>query len=123
MKQRCSFGISAFGCKDSLISDDWRQMVLDFHNDNRRRVARGDQISDTDKPMPKAKDMNKLVRCLQVLQNQSCECDWPLTPTITGCKNFRFSIGIATSRTMLICITATTALAFQIISQKFLHRE
>ncbi|RCN43634.1 SCP-like protein [Ancylostoma caninum] len=32
---------SAFGCKNDLISDAWRDMVLNLHNDFRRKLAQG----------------------------------------------------------------------------------
>ncbi|EPB71056.1 hypothetical protein ANCCEY_09848 [Ancylostoma ceylanicum] len=34
---------TSFGCKDTLISDEWRKAVLDYHNRIRRRVAEGKQ--------------------------------------------------------------------------------
>ncbi|RCN47162.1 SCP-like protein [Ancylostoma caninum] len=49
-----------FGCKDTLISDKWREAVLNFHNNNRRRIAEGNQVSEPGKVMPFAKDMNQL---------------------------------------------------------------
>ncbi|EYB87840.1 hypothetical protein Y032_0256g357 [Ancylostoma ceylanicum] len=50
---------TAFGCSDSLIADDWRQAILDYHNKHRKTVAEGKQASGGGK-MPGAKDMNKL---------------------------------------------------------------
>ncbi|EYB93394.1 hypothetical protein Y032_0183g961 [Ancylostoma ceylanicum] len=35
------FLFSAFGCKNELISDAWRDMVLTLHNDFRRKLAQG----------------------------------------------------------------------------------
>ncbi|RCN35019.1 SCP-like protein, partial [Ancylostoma caninum] len=49
-----------FGCKDTLISDKWREAVLKFHNTNRRRIAEGKQVSAPGKVMPGATDMNQL---------------------------------------------------------------
>ncbi|KAK6727586.1 hypothetical protein RB195_005337 [Necator americanus] len=49
-----------FGCKNSLISDDWREVVLKFHNDNRKNVAENKQASKDGKLMPYAKNMNEL---------------------------------------------------------------
>ncbi|EYB87820.1 hypothetical protein Y032_0256g347 [Ancylostoma ceylanicum] len=49
-----------FGCYDHMISDEWRQAVLDFHNRNRRMIAEGKQESKPGKMMPVAKDMNEL---------------------------------------------------------------
>ncbi|EYB87830.1 hypothetical protein Y032_0256g351 [Ancylostoma ceylanicum] len=37
---------TAFGCNDRLISDEWRQMVLDYHNEQRKKVAQGKQKSN-----------------------------------------------------------------------------
>ncbi|EYC12048.1 hypothetical protein Y032_0048g1585 [Ancylostoma ceylanicum] len=34
---------TSFGCRNTLISDEWRKAVLDFHNRNRQRVAEGKQ--------------------------------------------------------------------------------
>ncbi|KAL6729082.1 hypothetical protein Aduo_000169 [Ancylostoma duodenale] len=50
---------TSFGCKNTLISDKWRQAVLDFHNNNRRNVAKGLQATKggAGKTMPKADDM------------------------------------------------------------------
>ncbi|KAK6728012.1 hypothetical protein RB195_005583 [Necator americanus] len=51
-----------FGCKNSLISDDWRTAVLNFHNEHRRTVAMGEQTCDNGtKTMPVSKKMNELV--------------------------------------------------------------
>ncbi|EYC14132.1 hypothetical protein Y032_0041g361 [Ancylostoma ceylanicum] len=55
-----------FGCKDTLISDKWREAVLNFHNSNRKRISQGLQLSKNGKVMPGAKDMNQLVRCYYV---------------------------------------------------------
>ncbi|EYC07209.1 hypothetical protein Y032_0071g526 [Ancylostoma ceylanicum] len=50
---------AAFGCRNSLISDEWREMVLNFHNDKRRNVAIGKQ-NFKGGTMPKAQNMNEL---------------------------------------------------------------
>ncbi|ETN85466.1 hypothetical protein NECAME_16754 [Necator americanus] len=50
----------SFGCKNSLISDDWRKMVLDFHNSGRKNVAENKEASKDSKLMPFAKNMNEL---------------------------------------------------------------
>ncbi|EYB99852.1 hypothetical protein Y032_0119g803 [Ancylostoma ceylanicum] len=52
---------SSFGCKNSLISDEWRKMVLEFHTKNRRIVTQGKQRTEGSKTMPVAKNMNELV--------------------------------------------------------------
>ncbi|EYB99849.1 hypothetical protein Y032_0119g803 [Ancylostoma ceylanicum] len=51
---------SSFGCKNSLISDEWRKMVLEFHTKNRRIVTQGKQRTEGSKTMPVAKNMNEL---------------------------------------------------------------
>ncbi|EYB97138.1 hypothetical protein Y032_0143g2413 [Ancylostoma ceylanicum] len=48
-----------FGCKNALISDNWREYVLNFHNDKRRRLSQGIQVSKGGNA-PGAKDMNEL---------------------------------------------------------------
>ncbi|EYC42650.1 hypothetical protein Y032_0522g2886 [Ancylostoma ceylanicum] len=49
-----------FGCKNSLISDEWRQMVLETHNKYRAKLSEGKQPS-LGKPAKAAKKMNELV--------------------------------------------------------------
>ncbi|EPB75829.1 SCP-like protein [Ancylostoma ceylanicum] len=49
----------SFGCKNSLISDEWREMVLIYHNDSRSRLAMGEQQGSAGK-LPAATDMNSL---------------------------------------------------------------
>ncbi|EYC12172.1 hypothetical protein Y032_0048g1648 [Ancylostoma ceylanicum] len=51
---------TSFNCRNSLIADEWRKMVLEFHNDKRRDVSDGKQ-QNGGKVMPAAKDMNELV--------------------------------------------------------------
>ncbi|EYC30527.1 hypothetical protein Y032_0005g2699 [Ancylostoma ceylanicum] len=51
---------AAFNCKNSLIADDWRKLVLNFHNERRRRVSAGEQPYKGG-IMPSAKVMNELV--------------------------------------------------------------
>ncbi|EYC30528.1 hypothetical protein Y032_0005g2699 [Ancylostoma ceylanicum] len=50
---------AAFNCKNSLIADDWRKLVLNFHNERRRRVSAGEQPYKGG-IMPSAKVMNEL---------------------------------------------------------------
>ncbi|ETN86790.1 SCP-like protein [Necator americanus] len=50
----------AFGCRNSLISDEWRAMVLTFHNDKRKTLARGDQPGKDGNKLSPAKQMNEL---------------------------------------------------------------
>ncbi|VDN23711.1 unnamed protein product [Cylicostephanus goldi] len=54
-----------FNCDNPLITNEWRQMVLDFHNENRRKVAKGEQETKdffnwNYGNMPSAADMNEL---------------------------------------------------------------
>ncbi|EYC12060.1 hypothetical protein Y032_0048g1589 [Ancylostoma ceylanicum] len=51
-----------FGCKNSLISDEWRKAVLRFHNNKRRALAEGKVKTKDGKAAPMAKNMNELVR-------------------------------------------------------------
>ncbi|EYC12175.1 hypothetical protein Y032_0048g1650 [Ancylostoma ceylanicum] len=50
----------SFNCRNSLIADEWRAMVLEFHNERRRVVSEGKQLN-SGKMMPAAKNMNELV--------------------------------------------------------------
>ncbi|EYC12186.1 hypothetical protein Y032_0048g1656 [Ancylostoma ceylanicum] len=51
-----------FGCRNTLVNDEWRQAVLDFHNNNRRTVAEGKQPTggNAGNVMPKADKMYNL---------------------------------------------------------------
>ncbi|KAK6727985.1 hypothetical protein RB195_005567 [Necator americanus] len=51
---------TSFGCKNGMISDDWRQKVLSFHNTNRRTVSQGNQATKDKAKMPVAKDLTDL---------------------------------------------------------------
>lgn len=51
---------SAFKCSNPGLSDDLRRMFLNFHNDARRRVAKGIEPNKVGKLNP-AKNMYKLV--------------------------------------------------------------
>ncbi|EYC12073.1 hypothetical protein Y032_0048g1597 [Ancylostoma ceylanicum] len=48
-----------FNCKNSLISDEWRKLVLNFHNGKRRLLAQGKQPS-LNLPAPWAKNIGEL---------------------------------------------------------------
>ncbi|EPB72329.1 SCP-like protein [Ancylostoma ceylanicum] len=50
-----------FGCKNSLISDEWRKAVLRFHNNKRRALAEGKVKTKDGKAAPMAKNMNELL--------------------------------------------------------------
>ncbi|EYB86884.1 hypothetical protein Y032_0272g952 [Ancylostoma ceylanicum] len=49
-----------FGCKNSLISDDWREAVLKYHNDQRRKVSRGQQTDKDGAALKTAGEMYQL---------------------------------------------------------------
>ncbi|EYB86857.1 hypothetical protein Y032_0272g936 [Ancylostoma ceylanicum] len=53
---------TAFGCENSLITDEWREMILKFHNDKREIVAMGQQTDKSGKNLPQAEKMYKMVR-------------------------------------------------------------
>ncbi|KAL6732168.1 hypothetical protein Aduo_002958 [Ancylostoma duodenale] len=50
-----------YNCKNSLISDEWREKVLKVQNNNRQQLAQGKLIGKDKKPLPVAKDMNWLI--------------------------------------------------------------
>ncbi|RCN35091.1 SCP-like protein [Ancylostoma caninum] len=49
-----------YGCVNSMISDEWREMVLNYHNDQRRRVAEGKQLDKSNKALPLPAKMPQL---------------------------------------------------------------
>ncbi|KAK6733585.1 hypothetical protein RB195_017376 [Necator americanus] len=51
---------TSFGCRNSLLSDEWRALVLTFHNDKRRALASGDQENKDGTKLKPAKKMNEL---------------------------------------------------------------
>ncbi|EYB96393.1 hypothetical protein Y032_0151g2844 [Ancylostoma ceylanicum] len=53
-------GTTAFNCRNSLISDEWRQYVLDEVNEYRRTLALGEVFDQAKNYLPKAKGMNEL---------------------------------------------------------------
>ncbi|RCN32218.1 SCP-like protein, partial [Ancylostoma caninum] len=53
--------VLAFGCKNTLISDEWREAVLKYHNDNRAKLSKGGLSSLDGKMAKAAKIMNELV--------------------------------------------------------------
>ncbi|EYC15899.1 hypothetical protein Y032_0035g3034 [Ancylostoma ceylanicum] len=50
-----------FNCKNSLISEKWREEVLKLQNDNRMKLAQGKLVGKDNKQLPVAKDMNRLI--------------------------------------------------------------
>ncbi|KAL6741918.1 hypothetical protein Aduo_015125 [Ancylostoma duodenale] len=48
-------GTTNFGCKNSLISDEWRDKVLDLHNKYRKTLAKGDQLGKDNPKLPMSK--------------------------------------------------------------------
>ncbi|KAL6724605.1 hypothetical protein Aduo_019478 [Ancylostoma duodenale] len=53
-------GTTAFNCRNSLISDEWRQYVLDELNAYRRSLAVGEVYDKSKNYLPMAKNMNEL---------------------------------------------------------------
>ncbi|EPB73742.1 hypothetical protein ANCCEY_07179 [Ancylostoma ceylanicum] len=49
----------AFGCKNELISDAWRDMVLTLHNDFRRKLAKG-TVQGKNARLPVGKNIKQL---------------------------------------------------------------
>ncbi|EYC12075.1 hypothetical protein Y032_0048g1599 [Ancylostoma ceylanicum] len=58
----------AFGCKNTLIADDWREMVLKFHNDKRRLLSKGSVTSKDGNVAPWGTNINELVRNCIIFQ-------------------------------------------------------
>ncbi|RCN45861.1 SCP-like protein [Ancylostoma caninum] len=50
-----------FNCKNSMISDEWREKVLNVQNVNRQRLAQGKLVGKDNKLLPVAKDINWLI--------------------------------------------------------------
>ncbi|KAL6744508.1 hypothetical protein Aduo_017435 [Ancylostoma duodenale] len=50
---------TAFGCKNTMIGDEWREMILNIHNDMRRKLAKGQQAGQNG-ALPYAKNMKQL---------------------------------------------------------------
>ncbi|EYB93396.1 hypothetical protein Y032_0183g962 [Ancylostoma ceylanicum] len=50
---------TAFGCKNELISDAWRDMVLTLHNDFRRKLAKG-TVQGKNARLPVGKNIKQL---------------------------------------------------------------
>ncbi|EYB92386.1 hypothetical protein Y032_0194g1417 [Ancylostoma ceylanicum] len=78
---------SEFGCKNSLISDEWREKMLTLHNENRGNLALGKEQGKNG-PMPFAKNMNKLAwdcNMEEMADSAAQGCPNPPTaPTISG---------------------------------------
>ncbi|RCN43635.1 SCP-like protein [Ancylostoma caninum] len=51
---------TAFGCKNAMIPDEWRNMVLNHHNEYRRKLAKGSQAGSTGAALPYATKMSQL---------------------------------------------------------------
>ncbi|KIH58294.1 hypothetical protein ANCDUO_11502 [Ancylostoma duodenale] len=54
-------GTTAFNCRNSLLSDEWRQYVIDELNAYRRSLALGEVYDKTKNYLPMAKNMNELM--------------------------------------------------------------
>ncbi|EPB71049.1 SCP-like protein [Ancylostoma ceylanicum] len=50
-----------FGCKNALLSDEWRRTVLEFHNKNRQKLARKQVATKGGALAPYATKMNELI--------------------------------------------------------------
>ncbi|EYB99908.1 hypothetical protein Y032_0119g835 [Ancylostoma ceylanicum] len=82
-----------FGCKNSLISDEWRRAVLEYHNKLRRKVAKGEQPTKGSKFMPAAAKMNELTWDCGLEHNvwlYLCNSSTPVDPFYT--KNNKTTI-------------------------------
>ncbi|KIH67256.1 SCP-like protein [Ancylostoma duodenale] len=78
----------AFNCKNTLITDEWREAILVLHNKNRRTLANGEQQGKTG-TLPKAAKMNQLqwdCATEEVAQTQAANCgsSAPVPPTNYG---------------------------------------
>ncbi|EYB95194.1 hypothetical protein Y032_0162g3399 [Ancylostoma ceylanicum] len=71
---------TAFNCKDSLISDEWRETVLSAHNENRRELAKGSQMGKA-AALPKATKMKELYWDCAVEEKARTQADTCGTPT------------------------------------------
>ncbi|EPB79818.1 SCP-like protein [Ancylostoma ceylanicum] len=85
---------TAFGCKNSLISDEWREAVLSFHNKNRRKLAEGGLVDSKNAKMDVAKDMQKLYwDCNMEDQAWQKVKDCPTPPTTIGTYGVSEEVG------------------------------
>ncbi|KAL6729265.1 hypothetical protein Aduo_000338 [Ancylostoma duodenale] len=83
-----AFATRAFNCKNTLITDEWREAILVLHNKNRRTLANGEQRGKTG-TLPKAAKMNQLqwdCATEEVAQTQAANCgsSAPVPPTNYG---------------------------------------
>ncbi|EYC43910.1 hypothetical protein Y032_0477g2177 [Ancylostoma ceylanicum] len=49
-----------FGCKNAMIADEWREMVLNLHNNLRKKLARG-TVKGQAANLPYGKNIKQLV--------------------------------------------------------------
>ncbi|EPB68808.1 SCP-like protein, partial [Ancylostoma ceylanicum] len=72
-----------FKCRNSLIAEEWRRKMLNVHNDNRRKLAKGSQRGEGGAPLPTAKNMNQLIwdcSLEDVAYEQAVKCTESVTP-------------------------------------------
>ncbi|EYC26534.1 hypothetical protein Y032_0010g1209 [Ancylostoma ceylanicum] len=81
-------GTTNFGCKNSLISDQWREKVLELHNKYRRTLAKGDQLGKDSVKLPMSKKTELMHwDCAMEEMAEAAAKDCPTTPaqpTIPG---------------------------------------
>ncbi|KAL6729300.1 hypothetical protein Aduo_000370 [Ancylostoma duodenale] len=65
-----------FNCYNTLVTDEWREAVLNRHNELRRRLSEGKQTG-ADDTFPKAGNINKL--------NWDCNMEMLIDEKIGGC--------------------------------------
>ncbi|KAL6725221.1 hypothetical protein Aduo_007288 [Ancylostoma duodenale] len=70
---------AAFNCKNTLIADEWRKVVLNFHNERRRKVASGEERDKAGTIGP-AKNMNELA--------WDCDLEDQATEAAKECKPY-----------------------------------
>ncbi|KIH48816.1 hypothetical protein ANCDUO_21111, partial [Ancylostoma duodenale] len=85
----------AFNCKNTLISDGWREEVLKEHNKYRRRLSKGLETGKT-KLLPPAKNINELswdcnIEALAFQQALTCKDP----PTVPAPPNVAHKFGVA----------------------------
>ncbi|EYC06807.1 hypothetical protein Y032_0074g903 [Ancylostoma ceylanicum] len=72
-----------FKCRNSLIAEEWRTNMLEVHNENRRRLAKGSQKGEGGALLPTAKNMNELIwdcSLEDAAYERAAECTETVTP-------------------------------------------
>ncbi|KIH49728.1 SCP-like protein [Ancylostoma duodenale] len=76
-------GTTKFGCKNSLISDEWREKVYTLHNTYRRRLAKGEQPGKDNIMLPVSKDTQLMHwDCTMEEMAEAAAKDCPARPKI-----------------------------------------